>query len=143
MYNWAAVNDERGICPDGFHVLTDEEWIKLEMELGMSEETAALTGIRGTNEGSKLAGHSELWEDGGLKNDSEFGISGFNAVLNGYRSTTWGGKYEQHQYSGDYWSATAKDGVTALSRSISKDYPSIFRSEHDKRYGFSVRCIKD
>ncbi|MBE0655054.1 MAG: fibrobacter succinogenes major paralogous domain-containing protein, partial [Bacteroidales bacterium] len=27
LYNWHAVNDEKGICPEGWHVATDREWI--------------------------------------------------------------------------------------------------------------------
>ena len=31
LYNWQAVNDNRDICPDGWHVPSDEEWINLEL----------------------------------------------------------------------------------------------------------------
>ncbi|HJL63679.1 MAG TPA: FISUMP domain-containing protein, partial [Candidatus Marinimicrobia bacterium] len=51
LYNWYAVDDDRGVCPDGWHVPTDEEWIELEMFLGMSWEEAIGTGLdRGTDE---------------------------------------------------------------------------------------------
>ena len=26
LYNWAVVDDDRGVCPDGFHVPSEEEW---------------------------------------------------------------------------------------------------------------------
>ena len=29
LYNWSAINDERGICPSGFHIPTDNEWAEL------------------------------------------------------------------------------------------------------------------
>ncbi len=29
LYNWHAVNDARGICPDGWHVPSDAEWTQL------------------------------------------------------------------------------------------------------------------
>ena len=61
LYNWAVTVDDRGVCPDGFHVPSDEEFMELEMYLGMSEEEANSTGYRGTDEGSKLAGNSDLW----------------------------------------------------------------------------------
>jgi uncharacterized protein (TIGR02145 family) len=142
LYNWAAVNDARGLCPDGFHVLTDEEWMVLEMELGMSEEAAASTLFRGTNEGSKLAGHSELWDDGDLINNSEFGLSNFNAVPCGNRHHD-NGTHHQHRVSGDYWSSTDKDELKAWSRTLHFGLSSIFREAQDKRFGFSVRCLKD
>ena len=59
LYNWFVVDDDRGVCPDGWHVPSDEEFIELEMFLGMSEEEANNTGWRGTDEGSKLAGNSD------------------------------------------------------------------------------------
>ena len=40
LYNWYAVDDARGLCPSGWHVPTDEEFMTLEMELGMSESEA-------------------------------------------------------------------------------------------------------
>lgn len=30
LYNWYVVNDERGVCPSGFHVSTNEDWNNLE-----------------------------------------------------------------------------------------------------------------
>ena len=74
-----------------------EEIKELEVYLGMSESEANDTDWRGTNEGSKLAGYSELWDEGVLKNDSEFGISGFKAVPNGYRH------HNNHQHPSSYF----------------------------------------
>ncbi|NOZ08942.1 MAG: PEGA domain-containing protein, partial [FCB group bacterium] len=85
LYNRYAVDDDRGVCPDGWHVPTDTEWMELEMTLGMTYEEAHNTGWRGTNEGSQLAGNAELCTDGDLVNNEEFGSSGFTAHPGGYR----------------------------------------------------------
>ena len=105
LYNWFAVDDSRGVCPDGWHVPSDEEFMELEMELGMSEEEANSTGYRGTDEGSKLAGNSDLWNSGNLENNSEFGTSGFNVLPAGYRHST-SGYYYYMGYSGSFWSSS-------------------------------------
>ena len=34
LYNWYAVDDSRDVCPEGWHVPTDEEWIVLTDYLG-------------------------------------------------------------------------------------------------------------
>ena len=34
IYNWYAVNDPRGLAPEGWHVPTDQEWTALEKALG-------------------------------------------------------------------------------------------------------------
>ena len=70
--------------------------MELEMFLGMSEEEANSEGWRETDEGSKLAGNSDLWLDGNLKQNPEFGISGFNALPAGYRGTNMGN-------TGSFW----------------------------------------
>ena len=36
LYNWSAANDIRGICPDGFHLPSDEEWSELILHLDPS-----------------------------------------------------------------------------------------------------------
>ena len=47
LYNWHAVNNSNGICPDGWHVPTDEEFMELEMELGMPQWEASQEDRRG------------------------------------------------------------------------------------------------
>ncbi|MCF7815049.1 MAG: fibrobacter succinogenes major paralogous domain-containing protein, partial [Candidatus Cloacimonetes bacterium] len=83
LYNWYAVDDARGLAPEGWHVPTDAEIMELEMYLGMSQQQANSTGYRGTNEGSKLAGGYDLWQNGALRNDPEFGSSGFSFLPGG------------------------------------------------------------
>ena len=34
LYNWYAVNDERGLCPSGWHVPTEGEWYDLVSQFG-------------------------------------------------------------------------------------------------------------
>lgn len=40
LYNGYAVEDDRGLCPSAWHVPTDEDYMLLEIELGMSESAA-------------------------------------------------------------------------------------------------------
>ncbi len=34
LYNWHAVNDPRGLAPQGYHIPSDVEWVKLLGALG-------------------------------------------------------------------------------------------------------------
>ena len=52
LYNWYAVDDARGLCPSGWHVPSDAEWMTLEMELYMTESAANSVGWRGTDQGT-------------------------------------------------------------------------------------------
>ncbi len=56
------------------------------MNLGISQSEIDEIDFRGTNEGSKLAGNAELWNEGDLTNNTEFGSSYFTAVPSGFRS---------------------------------------------------------
>jgi len=142
LYNWFAVDDSRGVCPDGWHVPSDEEFMELEMELGMSEEEANSTGFRGTDEGSKLAGNSDLWNDGVLENNSEFGTSGFNGLPAGYRYYDDGG-YSNMGTSGSFWSSSEYDSSNAWGRGLGYSGSNVGRDYGNKRLGFSIRCLGD
>ena len=85
LYNGFIIDEDSGVCPEGWHVPSDGEWKELELFLGMSEEEVNSLIWRGTNQGSKIAGNSELWNDGDLKSDLDFGMSGFNALPAGAR----------------------------------------------------------
>ncbi len=141
LYNWYTVDDDRGVCPDGWHVPSDEEYKTLEMYLGMSQTDADASGWRGTNEGSKLAGNANLWNDGNLENNAEFGTSGFNGVPSGYRNYSNGGYYGIGDY-GSFWSSTENDSYDAWFRVLGYDNADVNRYGNFKRSGFSVRCVR-
>jgi len=142
LYNWYAVDDPRGLAPEGWHVPTDEEIMELEMELGMSYSAAHGTGWRGTNEGSKLAGRADLWTNGALENDPEFDTSGFSFLPGGYRSYYFGAFSRMSLY-GYFWSSIEIYSDGAWYRSLSYFYANVYRFSYPKRFGFSVRCVRD
>ena len=139
LYNWYAVGDDHGICPEGWHMPTDEEWMELEMALGMSWEEAHDTGWRGTDQGSQLAGRADLWTNGALENNPAFGSSGFNALPSGSRDY-YGSFYGIGSY-GSWWSATETDTYVAWNRSMRSNYSYVSRYYFSKELGFSVRCF--
>jgi|GEM_PF-1369955 len=141
LYNWAVVDDERGVCPDGWHVPSDEEYKILEMYLGMSQSEADAISWRGTNEGSKLAGNASLWNDGGLESNVEFGTSGFSGIPSGYRYFDNGYYYGIESY-GYFWSSTEYGSGTAWNRRLGYSDTGVYRSNNDKQNGFSVRCVR-
>ncbi|MBN2542889.1 hypothetical protein JXI42_08470 [bacterium] len=141
LYNWYAIDDARGLAPDGWHVSTDEEWKTLEIYLGMDPDTADIWGYRGTNEGSKLAGIADLWYDGDLEDDPEFGSSGFTALPGGYRS--YGGTFLNMSYLAYFWSSSEYSTAYAWNRTLLFSSAVVYRLYYDKHYGFSVRCLRD
>lgn len=142
LYNWYAVNDSRGIAPEGWHVPTDVEIMELEMYLGMSQSQANSTGLRGTNEGSKLAGGADLWNNGDLENNAEFSSSGFSFLPGGYRDRD-DGYHIDMGYGGSFWSSNEGSSSGAWGRYLHYDYADVSRHNYYKRHGFSVRCVRD
>ena len=142
LYNWYAVDDERGVCPEGFHVPSDDDFKELEMYLGMSESEANNTGWRGTNEGCKLAGNSALWADGNLENNSEFGMSGLTFLPAGYRSFN-NGYYGIMGNGGYFWSSSENSSNDAWYRKLSYNVSSVNRNYYREQGGFSIRCLMD
>ena len=143
LYNWYAVDDSKGLCPDGWHVSTDNEWKELEIYLGMSQDEANDINYRGTNEGSKLAGNVDLWANSTLEENSEFSLSGFSAFPGGYRYTNPGG-YTFIGESGIFWSSSESSSSTALVRSLNYDRSTIGRYDNRvKKVGYSIRCLAD
>ncbi|MDD2913386.1 MAG: FISUMP domain-containing protein [Candidatus Pacebacteria bacterium] len=124
----------KGICPEGWHLPTDEEFKTLEMYLGMSQVQADTTGWRGTTEGDKLK------KAGLCQGRTPCGTSGFNAILSGYRDTD-GAFYDRT--SGGYFWSSLDSGGDAWKRSFYVGDATSYRNVDDKALGFSVRCLKD
>ena len=135
LYNWYAVDDARGLCPSGWHVPTDGEWMTLEMALGMSESDANDTGWRGTDEGTQMK-TDYGWSDGGNGTNA----SGFSGLPGGGRDSN--GSFFGAGYSGYWWSSTP-NGSSARNRTLVNVYESVFRSSKHRRSGYSVRCVRD
>lgn len=138
--NWTNDNDDtdrQGICPDGWHLPSDDEWKTLEAHLGMSTEEADEEGWRGVAEGHALKSSSG-WENTGYF----YNNYGFSALPSGYRD------YEtaSYNYSGYYcawWTSTKHTDTGAYYRSLLHNNGGILRNTTRMSYGFSVRCILD
>lgn len=140
LYNGYAVVSEN-LCPTGWHVPTDDEWKTLEMFLGMSQAQADASEIvRGTNEGSKLAGDSNLWYGGAITDDSEFGSSGFLGLPGGVRYSY--NTFSSNSFAAYWWTSTTVY-TSPWYRAISNDETGIYRTTANNNNGYSVRCVKD
>ncbi|MGB1099778.1 MAG: fibrobacter succinogenes major paralogous domain-containing protein [Flavobacteriales bacterium] len=135
LYNWYAVDDARGLCPSGWHVPTDGEWMTLEMALGMSEADANDTGSRGTDQGTQMK-TDYGWYDGGNGTNS----SGFSGLPGGYR---YGNGYFGNVGDLGSWWSSSPNGSFAWYRILFNDYEGVYRNNYIPQYGFSVRCVRD
>jgi uncharacterized protein (TIGR02145 family) len=133
LYNWETA---KTACPSGWHLPTDDEWKQLEMAIGMSQNEADDFSWRGKSEGTKLK-TTIGWKNNGNGSDEY----GFSALPSGFRFPN--GDFIDIGYNGYWWSATENYSVTAWTRNLLADTPTIVRDDHDKGSGYSVRCVKD
>ena len=135
LYNWYAVDDSRGLCPSGWHVPTDGEYMTLEMELGMSSSEANSTGWRGTDQGARIkasASDSPSWDG--------TNSSGFSALPGGRRYNN--GHFSLVGHYAYFWSSSPS-GSAAWHRSLPSGDGYVSRGVGNHPNGFSVRCVRD
>lgn len=139
LYNWHAVNNEKGLCPEGWSVPTQEQWAELErtvcQELGYQNcqekfPLEIVSGWRGTDEGL----HLRAVDLGGK--DSY----GFKALFGGFRNTN--GSFGLLEENGFWWTSTDAEDI-AYGRAMGENNEEVYRIESLKLFGFSVRCVKD
>ena len=156
LYTWAAAingyesnNDEllyggvrKGICPDGWHVPSDEEWLELEMYVddSITIGTPFTYGFRGFDAGIKLKS-TLAWQD--YVNTDMFG---FCAIPSGRKEFTF--LTDSYYFTGfagmtAFWTASAGGSGNGITRILRYDYNQIARASQMASYGQSVRCIKD
>ena len=135
LYNWYAVDDNRGICPEDWHVPTDADWTVLTDYLGGADVVGGMMKSTGTIEEG-----DGLWYSPNIAATNE---SGFTAYPGGYRHIS-DGLYYHLGNTGNYWSSTKEpDTDFVFYRVLFWDYSYVHNIAHTKNYGFSVRCIND
>lgn len=127
LYNWYAVNTGK-LCPEGWHVPSDDEWTTLTMYLG----------------GESVSG-SKLKETGTThwigSNTGSTNETSFTALPGGYRLFNISFYYSGRK--GIWWSASEEDISYAWLRSMNVSSSNVVRNYSSKENGLSVRCIKD
>ncbi len=135
LYNWYAVDDNRGLCPTGWHIPADEEFVTLTAFLGGDavaggEMKSSLNDTPAWN-GTNTSGFSGL--AGG-----RFGASTFSEIF----------YFLQEGNYGFFWSASSgwNSSVGTLGNYFTlSDTNSEFPGPGDAgpTLGQSVRCLKD
>ncbi len=129
LYNWYAVNDSRNVAPVGWHVPTDAEWQTLVNFLGDTSIVGGMMKETGTR----------LWSP---PNTGATNESGFSALPAGYRDFYIGDCHAMRFFA-DFWSSSEYDITCAWYRALANDAGGVDQFCGDKKYGFSIRCVKD
>ncbi len=133
LYNWFAVADPRRLCPEGWHVPTNEEVQALIDCLGGDWLLAyyKLISIRAEPD------PHPRWN---TRSDKATDESGFSGLPGGERFED--GTFSNIGYVGRWWSSRVQDGTVCAS-SLYLGMGTLGVETNRSRQGFSVRCVKD
>lgn len=129
LYNWFAIGDSRGICPEGFHVPHNNEWTVLTKYLDPENDNAA---------GRLKEAGTEHWL---TPNTGANNSSGFTGLPGGMRFRE--GQFDFLGQNGLFWSTREDDDFEAYFLTLTYDSPVSHQTVMFKQAGFSCRCVKD
>ena len=128
LYNWYAVNDPRGLAPEGWHIPTSFEWTTLFNCLGGESVAGGPMKEIGTTH----------WNS---PNIDATNISGFTGLPGSFRYLN--GPFGVLGTNGYWWSSTESDATNAWYSYMYNNYGLCTKGIDNKRDGFSVRCLRD
>lgn len=129
----------QGVCPSGWHIPSDEDWIRLEMFLGMPEGDAIAIGERG---GDASVGFKLMSKDGWYMKGNGYNQTNFNAKPGGIRGFGVG-DFALKTFTGYWWTSSQASNTYGIARKMHHHYASVNRLYLEKSNGLSVRCVKD
>lgn len=145
LYQWSAAMNgatherAQGVCPNGYHVPSDCEWMYLEHGLGMSLSQQNTVGnYRSASNVNQGLPANKLKSAGG---NGATNSSGFTSLLNGARDQNGGFILRTTRVW--YWTSTATSTISALNRSMLNTNYGVNRFDNTRNISMSVRCLKD
>ena len=133
LYNWYAVNDQRGLAPNGWHVPSLGDWYLLIRHLAGQ--------VEGNDAGTKMKS-TRNWAmcNGGYGNGTN--TSGFAGFPGGNRGN--GGTFNFIGHMGSWWTSSSSSTESPIAWYLylscgdgtAWTYPG-----YNQSYGLSVRCI--
>ncbi len=127
MMNYEYIESTQGICPDGWHLPSDVEWMEMESLLGVDASELDVIGLRGSDQAYLLL-------DGG--------DTGYDALMGGYREYTTDEFYYEGVYA-YFWTTTEDSEWNPYYRLLHWNSGLIGRGWDYTYQAASVRCIKD
>jgi uncharacterized protein (TIGR02145 family) len=157
LYTWFVATDSRYVCPTGWHVPSDAEWTTLTDYLTKNGYGYG-TGYAGMDIAKSMAATTGWVSDDSLasagNNQKSNNSIGFTARPSGARLED--GNFYFIGHIANWWSSTEAastftqglSGITvnlpgARIRTIYHDYYYVNSYINNKKYGMSIRCLKD
>ena len=138
LYNWYAAYDDRGVCPEGWHVPLDEEFDSLFDFLGGLEISGGK--IKECTQGD--CPDSDYWIPPNTGATNEVG---FDALPTGWRHSNVGLDYEYKGELTAFWSSEESPENTNNSTQfmIWNTSNEVVKWGQGKKFGIPIRCLSD
>jgi len=133
LYNWYAVNDPRGLAPNGWHIPTVAEWTCFGISLGGIGVAGGKMKTTGTsrwnspNTGATNESRFAGLPGGFRRGKNNIGVGGFGDIGNG----------------GYWWSNAERDSDGAWNSALYYASTVLISNSAGKSVGCSVRCLRD
>ncbi len=145
LYNWHAINNPNGLCPEGWHVPSDDEWTQLTdfVEADFSSIGQKLKSCRQVNSisaGACSTSEHPRWDE----HPFQYGTDDYHLSL---LPGAWRGPDGDFDLlvgsNGVFWTSTSQNAQEAWLRQFNYNNGFVIQNFLEKAFGFSVRCIKD
>ncbi len=141
MMQYTTQQGARGLCPPGWHLPSDEDWMVLEgavdSQYGIGDNEWDINqAFRGFDAGDRL------------KSASGWSLNGNGSDLYGFSGLPGGNRFENGMFSnsgvhGYWWTSTVFFPQYAGRRELFSGSPEVGRDGHNIEYAESVRCLRD
>lgn len=132
LYNWHALT-QWDLCPAGWHVATDEDWMTMEAAIGVPGDDLETTGWRGDGQGEQLK-DSVMW-NGTDNYGMAFRPGGFTSTI---------GTFANEGVTVHIWVATEYSSVYPWHRGLMTGSDGVYRNNNvAKKVGGYGRCVND
>jgi uncharacterized protein (TIGR02145 family) len=140
LYNWYAINDSRGLTPEGYHVPTRYEWQTLIDTVGGNTTAGkALKQIGSLDRTCVTETNASYWQYASI--DFPTNSSFFTALPGGYRDDN--GSYSSIGYNAFFWNTTEYDVNNAYAYDLGYSNNIADIGNPSKKFGMSIRVVKD
>jgi len=136
LYNYFTVESGK-LCPDGWHVPSNDEFKALEKSLGMTQAGADSLEWRGTDQGKKMKSRTG-WNYNGNGTNS----SGFSGLAGGYRYGV-DGSFNDLGAVSYWWTSSKKSSTLGLYRRLDYNQIKVYAEGVRLQAGKYVRCVRD
>lgn len=143
LYNGVAAMHSAGLCPDGWHLPSDEEWNKMESQL--TDEDMTQDGWRG-NHAILLAGGEEgTWEAATAAGEpGDYSNELRNAMyFNALPAGMYTGSFRPVGEIATFWTSSTFHEPMYWGRSIFAHSTGVQRGPYNAGMAVSVRCVCD